>query len=643
MPPRESLSRHALPLGVILAAVLLTYANSLLNGFVWDDHVLIEGSAFLSDPANARHLLDPRYYTSGHAVTAGTRPVFLLSLLADRALWGPNAGGYHLSSVLLHAANSGLVYLLASLLVSAGPAALLAGLLFGLHPVATEAVNAISFRADPLAAFFVLTGLLAYLRARVAPPGRVAALLGLSAALYLLGLLSKEMAATLPALAALAEACFPSAPARGRRLRLAAALYGAVAVLFAAFWAPRFRYANIPPAASGLRAAVDEAAARFLPTTQPGPLPLSAPHQGRVFAPSSTAWSELYADRGVWFWTTAGTARLYFSLLAFPARLLADRAPRLATGPLDHGAALSALLVALVALSAWLLRTRLPLAGFGLAWCLVSLLPVSGVIPLANPVAERYLYLVAPGFAMAAAAALGALHARARLRTGVVATTALLLFAMSARTVLRNKDWRTDASLFLSIPPDAALSPRARFTRAMILDGQGRGDEAARELREALLAHPGFAEAWLELGALRARSGAPDEALAYLEKAVSLSPRAPVMRFALAQHLAQHGEPARAAEQYETAVALEPRYFEAWVNLAALDRDRGYFERSRARYERAISLVSDDPVPYYSYGLLLEKMGLRREARRLHNLALRHDPSYGPAQAALARLGGSSR
>lgn len=613
-------SDNLLSVGVILAAALLVYANSLSNGFVWDDHIMVEGNDFVSEPANLKHLLNWRYYTGTHAVTAGTRPVFLASLLVDRFFWGSNPAGYHLTNVFLHAANSVLVYGLAAALFSAATVPLLSGLLFALHPIGTEAVNAVSFRSDLLAAFFLFSGLWAYLGARRAGKKAAIFLIAGSIFFYGLGLLSKEMAVTLPALVLLVEFYFPDP--RQRRLRRGWALagYALVGASFIGFWAPRFHYRGLwtPPR-----------------TQTAGLLPLSVPHKGRVFSASPPAWAELYKDRRVWARTMTHVFADYFRLLVFPRTLSADRAPRLSEGWREPGVLLSGVVLVLLLVSAMFLRGASAPAGFGLAWCFVALLPVSGILPLYNPVAERYLYAVAAGFCWTLAAGLGAVMERRRVLG--VGLAGLILTAYAARTFVRNRDWNSDAALFLKASPGEDRSPRTHYIRAMLLRERGQSAPVMAELKEALRLHPGFAEAWLALGLEYARSGKPSAARPCFEKAIAFDPGNPSASFIFAEFLNANGDFERAAELYRGALDLEPGYLEAWVNLGALYRDRGDYARSRACYEKAVVLAGQDPVPFYSYGLLLEKAGELGRAKYFYKEALARNPGYGPARAALGR------
>jgi protein O-mannosyl-transferase len=161
------------------------------------------------------------------------RPLFILSYIVDARLWGARAPGYHLTNVLLHGLNSFLVYRLTLSLLrpqkltegGGQGIALVAGLLFLLHPSHTEAVSWISGRADLLAALFCLAALLAciyYLETR-----RALYLL-LSLFSFALALLSKESAASLPLIVFALSLYFEAMIRPGKEAFLRALKTGAV-------------------------------------------------------------------------------------------------------------------------------------------------------------------------------------------------------------------------------------------------------------------------------------------------------------------------------------------------------------------------------------------------------------------------------
>jgi len=631
--------RHLLAIALIIGAVFAAYANVLRNGFVSDDHVCIEGNPFVQVPANLKILLDPRYYLGTHEVLVGSRPVFLASLMVDRALWGNGPAGYHSTSVLLHAANSVWVYALTAALGLPLPVGLCAGLIFGLHPVQTEAVDVVSFRPDLLAAFFFFSALWLCLKARGRRPVPVLLLAAAAAGLFGLGLLSKEMAATLPAIVLAAELYFP-AP-EGRRLRLAAILcaFFLVACAFGGFWAARFRYSETGDSSS-LRRAVDRVAVVMPTSPGAGTLKLGV-EKGRFFPQSTSEWSVLYEQPYVRTLTMIRALAGYFRLLALPEPLVSDRAPVIVRGWGEGGVWLALAVLLLAGLYAGLFRRRHPLAAFGAAWCLTTLIPVANLIPLRNPVAERYLYIVTAGAAWAAAAALAALARRWEVRGARAAALAgaLIVGACGFRTHARNADWRDERSLYLGGPVKAPQSSVARLSRAGILRADGRLAEAAREYELAALAYPDSAVAWQGLGVTRATMGDIPRATACFDRSLAVSPRNPITRFGYALFLARIGKKERAAEMYREALRLEPQYVEAWVNLCALYRDAGRHREARSCYEKAVALaVPNDPVPFYSFATLLEKTGDARGAVLQYRAALERDASFAPAQRGLKRL-----
>ncbi len=210
------------------AVVVLTFmcfAPSLSNDLlVWDDSGYI---------VNNTHIRNLSLETIGWALTTFYcnywAPFMWLSLGVDYALWGLDPVGYHLTNVLLHALNAGLFFLLARALLKSyvaarGPdgdsdtflregqiefSALLAALLFSLHPLRVESVTWAAERKDVLFLFFGLGALLQYLRyvgngpERVGLKGGPVAFLSspvywLTVVLFILSLLSKSTLVTFP-------------------------------------------------------------------------------------------------------------------------------------------------------------------------------------------------------------------------------------------------------------------------------------------------------------------------------------------------------------------------------------------------------------------------------------------------------------
>lgn len=207
--------RRVIPL-IIFASTIAAFLPAVKGGFVnWDDDVL-----FVNNP-NYRGLgLEQIGWMFSVSMLGHYQPITWLTYGLDYCLWGMNPFGYHLTSLLVHAACAVWVYFLAlrflRLARTQGPIsnsapsppstesshdclpAALAALLFALHPLRVESVAWITERRDLLCAFFLVPSILCYLRFAVGPGDPVLWLIA-SILLYVLSLLSKAWGITLPA------------------------------------------------------------------------------------------------------------------------------------------------------------------------------------------------------------------------------------------------------------------------------------------------------------------------------------------------------------------------------------------------------------------------------------------------------------
>src|SRR2546425_2967135 len=172
----------------LVVIVFLCYANSLGNEFVFDDYLLVLGNERI------------RSLNSGLLLNS-YRPIRDISYAIDFALWGERAFGFHLTNIVIHAANVLLVFALIRRFTESLLTATLAALIFAVHPIQTDAVTYISGRRDLLFTFFYLLAFhsyLTYYRKRWSLEAVVYFVLFFL--LWALSLLSKEMAASLPIL-----------------------------------------------------------------------------------------------------------------------------------------------------------------------------------------------------------------------------------------------------------------------------------------------------------------------------------------------------------------------------------------------------------------------------------------------------------
>jgi hypothetical protein len=192
-------------------AIGVLHAISTRNGFMMDDY------AFLDTVRNLSWSDLPRVFTSGNLDETGTgvwwtpsgmlpfyRPLAILSFAADHAVWGISSIGFHLTNLLLHLGCVLMVWRLVLHFSGDRATALAAALIFGIHPVHTEAVVWISGRFDMLVCACSLGSVLCFLRWRVRENASVCWCVA-SLCLYIAGLGAKETALVTPVFIVFAE------------------------------------------------------------------------------------------------------------------------------------------------------------------------------------------------------------------------------------------------------------------------------------------------------------------------------------------------------------------------------------------------------------------------------------------------------
>ena len=213
-----SLEAERIPGWTVLLAPLLAAvvaSPGLGNHLLSDDYALLAGNLGQS----AMDLLQPFLGESTSRAAGGTyRPLTEVSVGLDYLLWGKSPFGFHLVNLLWHVLNSLLCFAFVRVLVPQRPVvALTAALLFAVHPVHGDAIFWLSARSDLLVTFFYVGSLLLFVRGR-GPELRRVPTVG-SVLCFILALLSKEVALSLPVLVVILDLAAPSMEGFRARLR----------------------------------------------------------------------------------------------------------------------------------------------------------------------------------------------------------------------------------------------------------------------------------------------------------------------------------------------------------------------------------------------------------------------------------------
>ncbi|HET6347752.1 MAG TPA: hypothetical protein VFH88_01580, partial [Candidatus Krumholzibacteria bacterium] len=204
----------ALAVFVLAAAV---YLPSLENGFVWDDHELVQqlDVRTLNWPTIQR-LFTTNYWEMTEATSGMYRPLTILSFHTDYQIHGAKPAGYHMTNTLVNAAVSVMVLFVLLEMFGSLATAFMAALLFAVFPMHVENVAWVSGRTDLLATLFMLVSLWCYARWRARPAPLV---LAGSVLAFVASLFAKETAVVLPAVVGVAE-LLPLVRNRSRRERI---------------------------------------------------------------------------------------------------------------------------------------------------------------------------------------------------------------------------------------------------------------------------------------------------------------------------------------------------------------------------------------------------------------------------------------
>lgn len=612
--PHQFPWRHFWRILAIWALVAAAYSDSWRAGLIFDNAPVI-----LNDPRvhqatlhNVNQILSGDYWYA-RSISGLYRPLTTFSYLLNYAVLGngPRPAGYHWVNFVLHLVNATLVYALGMLVFGEIDLAWALAALWGVHPLLTESVTNIVGRADLLAAFGVLAGLLCYVKSVSASArARTAWLAGIAAA-QTVGLFSKESAAVLPAVMLLYDLTFGE-PAGWRRR---APAYAVLILPFAAFF--------------GMRAAAHT-------------------HLEIAFFENPLV--------GAGFWTGRLTAVKVIGKLAWlfvwPMRLSADysfNAVPLFGWRLDWEDAKAIAALALCiggALLAVRWRRSHRTVGFFIGFFFVAIAPTANLAMLIGSImAERFLYLGSIGLAGLAVAALRMVGARKQM---VWVATGVVCLVFAARTYARNLDWRDGRTLWTSAVKVSPAAARPHNNLGSVLMDEGRLPEAIGEFRTALRILPSLADAHFNLGmAFEKMPGRTPEAIAEFQAALREEPRYLRAHIHLGMALAEiPGRVPEAIAQLQDAVRLKPDSAEAHNCLGTvLANHAGRMAEAMAEYRAALDADPDYAQAYNNLGILLARMpGHLPDAVAEYQAAVRSDPDFAEARdnlgAALGKMPG---
>lgn len=555
---------------------------------------------------------DPSYVTSNPHVQGGLsregivwaftaptdywHPLTWLSHMLDWQLYGSAAFGHHLTSVVIHALNAVLVFLVFRRLTGEFWLSACAAAVFAWHPLRVESVAWVTERKDVLSGLLFLLTVLAYGRyvAARAAKRTWGWSYGLTLLCFVAGLMSKPMLVTVP-----------------------------VVLLILDRWP--LKRSNV-----AWRARVIEKLPFFV-----------------AAAIVAAATIHLQRHEGAFvldlpFGQRAGNAVVsisrYLGKLFWPANLIVCY-PHPGHWPAPVVIAAAALGLA-VTTAAWRQRYVEPWLLTGWLWFVVMLAPVIGLVQVGfQAMADRYSYLPLLGIEMALLWTFQAGCRTPSQRLMATIAVAALLGGAAVVTWKQESHWRDSVTLFEYAVAATNRNPVAEDFLASALFSAGRIDEAAAHAERATSTDPRNYQARVTLGGIRERQGRVPDAIRLYREALALHPTNPPVQMQLGLLRLANGQPDEARLLMAAGLRTDIRLLPRTLELARGALERRDVRTARFFYELLIAAAPDNAEAHVGLGSTWMLLGQRTAAVTEWRQAYALDPSFPGLREQLAALG----
>ena len=561
-------------------------------------------------------------FTTNHV--SNWHPITWITHMVDCELYGLSPKGPHLNNLLLHVANTLLLFLLLHHMTKRLWRAFFTAALFALHPLHVESVAWVAERKDVLSTFFGMLAIGAYVR-YIERPGLKYYLTSL--VFFALSLMSKPMLVTLPFLLLLLDYW----PLGRFRFDTHVTMYDKKSFPFLAAEKIPFFVMSI----------IMSAIAFFL-------------QKGSGAMPSFISLKIRIANALVSYLT-------YVEKMFWPQNLAVfypHRGPLLSTWEILLSGALLLIITVLV----FQMRRRRGYLTFGWLWYLGTLVPVIGVVQIGmQAMADRYTYIPLIGpFVMISWGAYDILKGWRHHRPFLAITGGLIIALLITCAYGQIGYWKNTATLFehalkvtkgnylahnnlgLALAEEGKFEEAAKhFTEALrinpmhvyahnnlglVLTNRGRYGEAEKHFREAIRIRPDFYEAHNNLGRVQARQKKYHKAAGHYAEALRINPEYVQALSNLGILLAVQGEFEQATKPLEKALRIRPDFLAARVNLGSVLIQSGNLEQGLQHLQKVLEEKPDSPQAHFSMGLAYTLMDKRALAMGHYEMLKSMDP-----------------
>lgn len=563
---------------IFLATIVwMAFGQTIRHQFVnYDDNMYVYQNPAVTAGLTRRGIL--------WALTFGEighwHPVTWFSHMLDCRVWGLQAGGHHLTNVVLHATAAILLFLALKQMTAALWRSAVVAALFAIHPQRVESVAWIAERKDVLSGVFFMATILAYVRYVGKPASFVR--YALVVIFFALGLMSKGMLVTLP-----------------------------LVLLLLDYW-PLGRLK--PEVVSSIRHPDNRALVWRLVAEK---IPLFA------LSAASCVATNLSPEKIAPILRTLFSLRIENAIVSYVIYVKQMFYPVGLALPYFNppgGFSLWQVVIALTlliavsigALAFW--KTR-PYLIVGWLWYLVMMAPVIGLVQISYYArADRYTYLPHIGLYLLATWCATEWFRERRYRREILAGAALcLIVVLTMRSQAQASYWRDSETLWryvLRTTPDNYV---ACAHLGLALDEKGQVEAAVTQYERALQIQPAYAEAHNNLGNALCRVGRVQDAIAHYQKALELGPDLPQVHNNLGTAFGQNGQLVEAMVHFRKSLEINPN-FAAYANLGYTLLMSGKEDDALPELLKALELKPDSADIHKNIAILFHKQGRTADA-----------------------------
>ncbi|MCC6501763.1 MAG: tetratricopeptide repeat protein [Deltaproteobacteria bacterium] len=566
--------RYQLLVLILIPLGFFLYNDALRAPFVYDDRVyILQNEAIRS--------------LSGFTDISGTRYLGFLSFALNYALSGFSPFDFHLVNILIHIANSALVFFLVASMASTPlmsgvdegaqarekvmAVAAVVSVLFLSHPLMTQSVTYVTQRFTSMATMFYLLAVLFYARAReLAWRREKGGIIGLKA-FWLLSLVftimamkTKEISFTIPFAVLIFDLVFYRGHGDSRSALMRAPYYLTLLVIPLSIILPEY-YASDPGSVKEVLRTLQVQEAASLP-------------------------------RDIYTFTQFNVIVTYIKLFLFPAGLAIDYGYPHSKSFFEPATVASFLFLAsLFAFSVYLSSRALRRSGvycrlfaFGVLWFFNALLVESFLVPIQDVIFDHRAYLPAVGFFIATASAvlyaLELIGKKADLRLSSWASAALVLLLVCpplfASTLSRNEVWTDEERLINGAIEKSPGKARLYYALAVLHLDKNDFEQVLTDATGALRLDPNLTDAFHVRGVALQRLGRNEEALLDFSRAIALSPDEGKRYYNRAVAYEASGDLSKAVDDYTKALIVEPGLVDAYNNRGVALSRLGEMDRA---------------------------------------------------------------